>query len=227
MSANPAVDERRCQEHYELNYRPYLPADKDTAILDIGCGYGLFLQYLWEQGYRQLKGVDIDGTCVEACRQRRPIEIERIESLQGYIQHERQRFDLITMIEVANYFPLDRAAERFRELKRLLTPQGRLIVEVVNGAVLTGEFYRFKDTALQATFTEHSLRQALEVAGYTVEALFGDRIGGRSLKRLGWLAARELWFWCLAGIYVLERGRDPANPTIFSKLLIAVARPSA
>lgn len=33
---------------------PYLPTKRDAAILDIGCGPGLMLGYLWRLGYWQI-----------------------------------------------------------------------------------------------------------------------------------------------------------------------------
>lgn len=223
--ANSAYDRCRTQEHYDLNYRPYIQANRDAAILDIGCGYGPFLEYLLAQGYHRLKGVELDQACVEACRQRLPVPVEQIVNLEDYLARESQRFDVVTLISVAVYWPHDQVVPILQHLKRLLAPGGRLIVEVPNGAALAGQVFAMKDWGLRVTFTEHTLRESLERAEYRIEALFGERMAVKSPKRLLWLVARRLWFACLAGVYLLEWGREPENPRILSKFLIAVARP--
>ena len=38
--------------------RKHLPQDRNTRILDLGCGYGALLYWLQQAGYRNLEGID-------------------------------------------------------------------------------------------------------------------------------------------------------------------------
>ncbi|MEM1973810.1 MAG: hypothetical protein QXN68_03370, partial [Thermoplasmata archaeon] len=48
----------RRKKLYDLNYKKFLPSDKNTKILELGCGKGFFLKYLKEMGYSYIKGVE-------------------------------------------------------------------------------------------------------------------------------------------------------------------------
>lgn len=42
---------------------------KNDCILDVGCGYGRILSELYENGYKNLKGVDFSSKMIEKGRQ--------------------------------------------------------------------------------------------------------------------------------------------------------------
>src|SRR5437870_7579155 len=43
-------------------------ANKAARIADLGCGYGSFLYFLHEEGYRNIAGVDISAEQVDSAR---------------------------------------------------------------------------------------------------------------------------------------------------------------
>ena len=51
---------------YEGILASHLPAGKDSAVLDIGCGMGFALWYLQRKGYTNCSGIDIDRGQVDA-----------------------------------------------------------------------------------------------------------------------------------------------------------------
>src|SRR5688572_2034755 len=53
---------------FRQHYVPYLPANRDAAILDFGCGFGPFLAFASRLGYRNVFGIDVDLPSVEFCR---------------------------------------------------------------------------------------------------------------------------------------------------------------
>src|SRR5881397_1294588 len=46
---------------------PWLPADRQSRILDIGCGEGALLSFLEECGYRNIDGFDISPENIDIC----------------------------------------------------------------------------------------------------------------------------------------------------------------
>jgi 2-polyprenyl-3-methyl-5-hydroxy-6-metoxy-1,4-benzoquinol methylase len=47
-----------------------LPENREAKILDIGCGFGLFLSKIKELGYTNVSGVDIDVDAVNFCKEK-------------------------------------------------------------------------------------------------------------------------------------------------------------
>src|SRR5450756_98215 len=54
---------------FERNYSLLLPTDRNSFILDIGCGAGQFLYFLRRRGYLNLFGVDTSAPMLELTRQ--------------------------------------------------------------------------------------------------------------------------------------------------------------
>lgn len=200
----------------------FLPADRSARILDIGCGEGYVLKQLTERGYKNCIGVDIDRRSLQVCREK-GLPVEHIDDLARYLAAHRDEFDVINMKEVVYYFPDDKMLDYLGHVKAALKKDGRLIVEVFNGALLTGAHILYKDYKIKRVFTDYGIKRLLEDAGFRVTHLFGTTIRGSSLKRVMWKFFRYLWVKILQSIYMIEFGSSDDRPVIWSKLIVAVA----
>src|SRR5262249_32420525 len=141
----------------------------------------------------------------------------------AFLAERRASFDAIVMRHVIYYVRPEELEALLQAAYGALKPGGKLIVQVFNGALFTGAYPRFNDHHIRAVFTEHSLRWALEGAGFRVRSVFGAGGVGQTPKYRVWQAGHRLWSIVLRTLYVLERGTDPLNPTIFDRDLIAIA----
>lgn len=203
-------------------YGRWLPSDKNAAILDAGCGVGRMLAYLAD--FPNAIGVDINGGEIQkipdSCRGR----AKRIDRLDQFLDQNPGRFDLVIAKDMIYYFSHEEMIPMLERMRRALKPGGRIIVEAFNGAHVTGSYIMHKDRGIRRAFTEHSLKQTLEDAGFTIE-FFGDQ------HFTGWgvrsMIARMAWFFWklnLRMIFVAERGFDPQNARFLGKKIYAVAR---
>ena len=76
-----------------------LVADREAAILDMGCNVGRHLAYLYAQGYRNLRGVDWSSAAIRDMSQRYP-EMHAhskltIASFEDYLGANPERVDLV------------------------------------------------------------------------------------------------------------------------------------
>lgn len=107
--------------------RTWLPGPQ-ARVLDLGCGAGGLLAVLQGQGLEQVEGLDPDPSAVQAARAR------GLRVREGLI-HEAatrcagERYDLIVLSHVAEHL---RELQSLPALARLLTPKGRLYIEVPN-----------------------------------------------------------------------------------------------
>lgn len=67
----PTVQDERTRRivfrAFERTLGPWLPADRTTPILDIGCGEGALLAFLRARGYTNLAGFDLSPENVRIC----------------------------------------------------------------------------------------------------------------------------------------------------------------
>jgi SAM-dependent methyltransferase len=226
-AGDPAValsaDTQRTFAYFDRHYARFLPSSKEATVLDFGCGFGPFLAYLDRAGYHHAVGVDVDERCVEFCREHVSPNVRYVPNTRAYLEGNAAQFDLIVAREVAYYFPAAESGAYFCALRRALKPSGKLLVEVFNGALVTGLYPRLNDPWIATAFSEHSLRRALQESGFRVTDLIGASGVGFGPRYALWRGMRRLWSVVLRAIYALERGLDPLNPQIFEKHLIAVA----
>jgi SAM-dependent methyltransferase len=207
----------------DLNYGPWLPVDRDAAILDIGCGPGRVLAYLHARGYRNLEGFDRDPDAVAAVRARVAARVSVGADWQAMLDGRAAAFDLIVLKDVIYYLPRDRAVAALSAVHQALKPRGRIIVEVFNGATVTGPFVAYKDEEILWIPTEHTIRRFIERAAFVAVTLRPQRPPARGVRRRLFNLAGAAWRGALRGVYLVERGRAEENPRILTTKIIATA----
>lgn len=105
----------------------YLDGLAPGHLLDVGCGDGRFLHEMNQQGWRG-EGVDFDPQAVERARQQYGLTVHAGSLAEaGYGENA---FDAVTLRHVIEHVP--DAPGLLRECRRLLKPNGRLVVVTPN-----------------------------------------------------------------------------------------------
>ena len=130
-------------------------------ILDVGCGTGANLKMLAAHG--NAEGVDISPQAVDFCRERGldSVKLGVIEQLP----YESSSFDLVTALDVVEH--LDDDVAGLREMKRVLRPDGRLLLFVPAFMFLWG--VQDDVSNHRRRYTLPRLLSAVEAAGFSVE----------------------------------------------------------
>ena len=210
--------------NYEDNYRQFLPEDLESPILDLGCGQGDFVRYLSDLGYRNVTGVDRDADAISALNTVPGVTARTALATANTIDQHPGGWALIIAKQMIYYFDRRDAPSFVAALAQSLAPDGRLIVEVFNGALLSSRFTELKDPGIFTAYTENGLQRLLEQNGFTVEHLFGATSRRNGLRGQIYSVARTLWFRLYRLLLIVERGWDDELPRISSKSIIAVAR---
>jgi len=205
--------------YYDENYRVLLPQDRAAPILDIGCGQGDFVRYLHGLGYRNITAVDRDAQAVASLAGLDGVTTIHANADAKYVGSLGGGWALIVAKQMLYYFDRKEAPEYVRSLADALDKDGRLVVEIFNGALLSSRFTELKDPGILTAYTENGLKRLLEGSGLIVERMEGVRAGGRIYRAL-----QAIWFGLYRLLLILERGRDDELPRIGNKLLISVAR---
>ncbi|MFQ5889863.1 MAG: class I SAM-dependent methyltransferase [Gemmatimonadota bacterium] len=156
---------------YEYNYLRYVPPARDARILVISCGPGYFVNLLVGKGYTSVVGIDSAPEKVEQAR-RRGLDC-RVARVFGFLQRSDQPYDAIIAEQEINHLTKPEILEFLRTCREKLVEGGTLIVHSINGASpLTGSESRAGNFDHYNSFTEYSLKQVLEYAGFREVKVF-------------------------------------------------------
>lgn len=211
----------------DANYVRWLPANRDAAVLDVGCGTGRVLAFLSARGYLLIEGFDRDAGAAATARARVGVPVAVEEDWTRVLAVRPHAFDLVIAKDVLYYLAPDAVTPHLELVRGALRPGGRVIVEVFNGAAFTGPFVAYKDEAIRWIPTEHTLRRYLERAGFAEISILPHAQPATSVRRRLFNVAGAMWRALLRAAYLVERGADEANPRILTTKIIAVAQASA
>lgn len=165
---------RTVDESYYQNYHlpkhilAELPKDKSAMILDIGCGYGQFLNKLKGMGYTDLTGTDISEEALKSC-QARGIQAIRIESISDFCKKSTKKYDFIMMSHVLEHIQKEEVIETLRLIREnLMSEKGYIYIMVPNAQSNTGAYWMYEDFTHYTLYTAGSIGYVLRAAGYTI-----------------------------------------------------------
>jgi SAM-dependent methyltransferase len=141
-------------------------------VLDVGCGFGFFVEALEDRGYEP-SGLEISEYACDRARERTGAPIVA-GSAERAFPFGAGSFDAVTMFDVIEHLEDYEAA--LVECRRVLRPGGGLFVITLSGhsiaRPLLGKHWSWhKDDTHVHMFTPGSLKRALEDAGFTDVAL--------------------------------------------------------
>jgi len=138
-------------------------ATNGRQILDVGCGTGTMLTHLARFG--DARGVDMDLEAVGYCHDRGLLHVT--QSGADSLPFEKDRFDLVTALDVVEHIDDDLAA--LREMRRVIKPGGLLLLTVPAYRFLWG---RQDDINLhKRRYVARELRSRLQTASFEVERM--------------------------------------------------------
>ncbi|HEY8518642.1 MAG TPA: class I SAM-dependent methyltransferase [Gammaproteobacteria bacterium] len=151
--------------YYKANYLPRLAGREGDAVLVVSCGPGYLVDTLRRHGFRNVVGIDSDPDKIaHAVARGLPCTAARAFP---YLADRQEAFDVIIAEQELNHLTLDEQLEFLRLCKRALRDGGLLHVYGLNGAnpLVASENLSHNIDHFN-TFTEYSLRQILELAGF-------------------------------------------------------------
>jgi SAM-dependent methyltransferase len=202
--------------------RKHFPAQRDSAVLDLGCGYGAVVYFAREMGYPNVRGVDGSAEQVRAAARLGIPGVEEADLLQVLCAKPDSSLDVVVAFDVIEHFTRDELLPFVDEVNRVLRPGGRWLIHVPNGESPFGSRIRFGDLTHELAFTRTSLGQLLLTSGFTDVRCFEDAPivhGAKSAIR--WV----LWkgFRGMLRLYTIAETGNLASDAVFSQNMLAVA----
>ncbi len=156
-----------CLDDYLTHLRPR------DRILEIGCGIGLTLAYLLENGFTNLLGIDISDKALREAMKRVPAHYLLKQDFHE-LNFERANFAAIIAINSLHYTSKKLLPSIFRSLDYFSTPRAHffLVLPQGEGERLQEEVYRDESGKEEKHLVYHSFFQEEEIAHLLAEGNF-------------------------------------------------------
>ena len=151
--------------NHEMNYGKFLPSDRNSRILDIGCGAGHFLYFLKKKGFDNFLGIDISQQQVDFCRKNVSEQVERADALE-FLKDRSKSYGMIVANDVLEHIPKDKVIPFLSLIYNALKSSGIFLMKVPNLGNPFAIRLRYVDFTHAVGFTEKSLYQVLWIAGF-------------------------------------------------------------
>ena len=221
------VEDLKHRSYYINDYlKSFLPDDKKSFILDIGCGYGAILSSLKSLGYSNFLGVDSSKEAIDLLQStdlsEHIVESDIICFLEKSVKEE-SKWDTILLIDILEHFTKDELVNILGFLILILNPAGRLIIKVPNVQSPLGATTVFGDFTHETYFTPTSLSQLLNACGFrkveSFEAAPVPYTLASSIRSILWKMIRLMYTFS----YAVETGSF-SNSMIWTRSFFAIAR---
>ncbi len=143
----------------------FLPENKQTNVLDIGCGNGGLIYWLQQLGYKNSLGIDISA---EQIKLGKSLGIENIKlaDLVEFLQDKKQVYDLIFARDLLEHFRKEEVMEVLELVSKALNKDGKVIIKTPNAESPFAGRYRYGDFTHEVAFTQNSLAQVLRAVDF-------------------------------------------------------------
>ncbi len=170
--------------------RRHIPADRNSRILDAGCGSGAFLYFLRQAGYENLMGVDVSAEQVALAHGFGLTFVKQQDIRSCLASLAENSLDVLLLMDVLEHLTREELLDVLDGASRVLQHDGRCIAHVPNAAGLFGMGIRYGDLTHEIAFTPESARQVFTLTGFQQIRCFEEKpvVHGvvSSLRRLVW-----------------------------------------
>jgi len=154
-------------------------SDKNSSILDFGCGYGQILSALQLEGYSNVYGADIERNAIDFCK-KKDLNVKVLD-VTGSENPFLERFDVIILSHVIEHLEKSSIIGVLSQIRNsFLKKGGKLLIAVPNAQSNTGCYWAYEDWTHTTLFTSGSIYYVLKSAGFDqVEFLDIDCMAGQ------------------------------------------------
>jgi 2-polyprenyl-3-methyl-5-hydroxy-6-metoxy-1,4-benzoquinol methylase len=194
----------------------WLAGSRDRKMLDIGCGVGYLLYFLQQEGFKDITGIDANEKLTQITAEKTKAKCIAGDGLK-YLQNSTEIYDCMFLWNVIEHIPSDRIVDSLKILSSHLSKDGFVVIRTPNMTNVLGQAHLNTDFTHCTGFTEHSLEQVAQIAGFsTVEML--DQFKIQSFKG----KIKAILNWCVHKWLLWLRGG--AKSKVFYRNIYAVLR---
>ncbi|MBK9271797.1 MAG: class I SAM-dependent methyltransferase [Saprospiraceae bacterium] len=131
---------------------------KESRILDLGCGSGSLLKALMENGFHQIKGVDLSPEQIEVAKSMGVTQAE-CAGIDEYLNNTPSNYDLIFGMDIIEHFTKNELVQLMLKLKSRLNRGGKIIFRTPNMDAILPNRYAYGDFTHECLLNASSASQ--------------------------------------------------------------------
>ena len=165
-------DSKAIQQQADF-YREFIikktfPKNKEAKVLDIGCGYGIFLKACQDSGYEKLFGVDIIKECAEFIKEKFGIKTISQQDIVDYLKSRNdEEFDVISAIDVIEHFKKEEVLDLLKLIRSKLKKGGMFVMRVPNAGSMSGLYTFYSDITHETAFTSFLVNEIFSLVDFS------------------------------------------------------------
>jgi SAM-dependent methyltransferase len=158
---------RGSRDEIRARLEDYLPLFAGASdVLDLGCGRGEFLDLFRQHGIAA-RGIDVNVTMVEACRER-GLQAEQADAVDYLSRQADASLGGIVAIQVVEHLEPAYLMRLIETARHKLRPGAPIILETINPACWTAFFESYiRDLSHVRPLHPETLRYLVQVSGYS------------------------------------------------------------
>lgn len=167
QSVGNALTLKRKKEYIFHNFGKiinHLLKKKNSSILEIGPGFGEFVEYCSDLKINKIDIVERDKSVINFLKRKYKLRTVFLNQNIWEIEGKLDMYDVIMMTQVLEHIPVTNHMQVIKTLYNHLNVNGALIITVPNIGNPLATFERYYDYTHQTAFTEHSLEQMIDFA---------------------------------------------------------------
>lgn len=167
----------------ESSVRPHLPSNRTGRIVDLGCGYGAFLLWMRNNGFNNLRGIDLSQEQVDLAREL-GLDCVEVEDLFTALSREHD-VQLVTMFDVIEHLTRSEAITALTSIAGVLAPGGTVILRTPNVDAPLGSVLSYGDLTHELHLNKTSVLELFATLPFSsVQVLPVPSVGGSAVARI-------------------------------------------
>lgn len=150
---------------YQKRFGRFLPQEKSSKIIDVGCGNGSVVWWLQKNGYTNTEGIDISFEQIEFGQKLGLRNIKQVD-VREFLKDKKAFYDAIFLRDLLEHFNKEEMIEVLDLCYLCLKDKGIVIIQVPNAKSPFFGRIRYGDLTHEIAFSTSSLSQLLRMIGF-------------------------------------------------------------
>ncbi len=155
----------KLKSYYNSFLHEFISKISKGAVLDMGCGMGIAMEYLKSKGFDAVIGFDRDEGQIQTCLSK-GLKVLRSDNIDYVLNKFPGPYSLILALDFLEHLPKDKALTIVSKIAKHLNGEGIFICTVPNANSIFAGRHRYNDFTHFSSYTENSLDFLLFNAGF-------------------------------------------------------------
>jgi 2-polyprenyl-3-methyl-5-hydroxy-6-metoxy-1,4-benzoquinol methylase len=153
-------------KYYRKIFYPILKEfRKSASIIEVGCGSGYILQFLNQEGFQSLYGIDISEEQIEKAKAK-GLQTD-VKDVFEFFDTNDKKYDIVFALDFVEHFYKQELIKLFTGIRGIMNENGILIIRTPNGQGLFPGRIVYGDLTHLTIFNPDSLTQILRLTGFS------------------------------------------------------------